>query len=153
LNLLPLATWLTTAGATIFVDGQISQLSWANVIVQISFATTIAVNTLVTALIAFRILKVFLEVKPTSIERTLGTTEDTKIRHVLFVIIESGMALLAIQVLRFVLFNLPDSDAASKVYNLVIGVNVMLCVIIRSVHFVFFNFTDHISLARASHQQ
>ena len=132
---MPLATWLATAGATTFGDGQINELSWGGVIVQVSFAATIAVNALVTGLIAYKILKVFWEVKPTSIERALGTTEDSKLRHVLFVIIESGVVLFAIQVVRFVLFNLPDSNAASNGYNLVIGINVMLCVIIRSCSF------------------
>ena len=64
-----------------------------------------AVNTLVTGLIVFKILKVFLEVKPTSVERSLGSlgSGGTKLRHIIFIIIESGMVLFTIQLVRFVL--------------------------------------------------
>jgi hypothetical protein len=109
-----------------------------------------AVNALVTGLIVFKILKVFLEVKTvtTSIERTLGTTGGTKLRHVLFVIIESGMALLAVQLARFVLYNLTvQSDASQSTtgaYMIFVGINEMFNVIIRSVCFYFFCFTDKI---------
>ena len=72
-----------------------------------SFAATMTVNGLVTGLIVFRILKVFLEVKAaqasTSVERTLDSTGGTKLRHVIFVIIESGMMLLVIQLVSIVL--------------------------------------------------
>ena len=104
--------------------------------VLINFATTITVNTLVTVLIAFRILKAFLEYKPRSVERTLGTIESTKFRHAIFVIIESGMVLFAIQLLRFVLFEQPEeSETATIAYTLVVGINEMFNVIIRFVHF------------------
>ena len=116
-----------------------------------------AVNALVTGLIVFKILKVFLEVKTsTSVERTLGSTGGTKLRHIMFVIIESGMALFVIQLIRVVFFNLPgDSETLNDVYNFVICIHQMLNVIIRSVHFYYFSsFTDNIYLAtRESHQQ
>ena len=66
-----------------------------------------AVNGLVTGLIVFRILKVFLEVKAasTSVERSLlGSAGGTKFQHVIFVIIESGMTLLVIQLVRMLLW-------------------------------------------------
>ena len=152
-QLSPLATWIATAGATIFVQGQIDQTDWGKVMVLISFTTTITVNTLVTVLIVFRILKAFLEYKPRSVERTLGTIEDTKLRHAIFVIIESGMMLFAIQLLRFVLFEQPEeSETATIAYILVIGINEMFNVIIIFVHFYFFHSNDNINLARASHQ-
>ena len=53
-----------------------------------SFALSMAVNALVTGLIVFKILKVFLEVKPTSVERTLGPTViggSTKLQHIIFI--------------------------------------------------------------------
>ena len=115
-----------------------------------------AVNTIVTGLIVFRILKVYLEVKPTMVERTLGSTGDTKFQHVIFVIIESGMALFIIQLVRVVLVALPVQLTVPAIegLNLVIGINQMLNVIIRfqADHFYFFCFTDNIYLARASHQ-
>ena len=102
---------------------------------------------MVTGLIMFRILKAFMEYKPRSVvgERTLGTFEDTKFRHAIFVIIESGMVLFAIQMLRFVLFELPE-ESATIAFILVIGINQMFNVIIRFVHFYFFHSTDNIYL-------
>ena len=122
-----------------------------------------AVNALVTGMIVFKIRKVFLEVKATSVEQTLGSlssTRDTKLQHIIFIIIESGMVLFAIQLVRTVFTSLaalpdPDAEMSTSVniaLNIVIGVHEMLNVIIRSVHFYFFCFTDNIYLARASHQ-
>jgi hypothetical protein len=121
-----------------------------------------AVNILVTGLIVFRILKVFWEIKAantvtrTSVELTLGTTGGTKLRHVIFIIIESGMTLLAVQLVRFVFSYLGGSlpsPAAVFFGDLFVGIIEMFNVIIRAVHFYFFSFTDIIYLARASHQQ
>ena len=111
-----------------------------------------AVNALVTGLIVFRILKVFL-VRATSIERTLGPSGGISlhVRNIVFVIIESGMALFAIQLVRVLFYFLPDVDR-QQAYNLVTAINQMFNVIIRSVHSYFFCFTDNIYLARASHQ-
>ena len=78
-----------------------------------SFALSMAVNALVTTLIVFKILKVFLEVKP-----ALGSvaTEGTKLRSVIFIIIESGMALFAIQLVRVVISCL-ELNESSKFGN------------------------------------
>ena len=112
---------------------------------------------MVTGLIVFKILRAFLEYKPPAVEQTLGSlssVEDTKLQHVIFVIIESGMALFAIQLLRFVLFEQPeDSESATIAYILIIGINQMFNVTIIFVHFYFFHSTDDIYLARASQQQ
>ena len=121
-----------------------------------SFALSMAVNALMTALIVVKILKVFFEVKPTSVERTLGARSGysrTKLQHIIFIIIESGMALFAIQLLRVVLSCLPLQTTTVLVFNLTIGINQMCNVIITFVHFVVFYFTDNIYLARASHQR
>ena len=107
-----------------------------------------AVNTLVTGLIVFKILKVFLGVKVTSIERQLGslssTAGGTKLRHIIFVIIESGMALFAIQLVRLVLTGLlartPTSGAIEIGLDFAIDIHEMLNVIIRSALFYFFYF-------------
>jgi hypothetical protein len=130
-----------------------------------------AVNTLMTGLIVFKILKAFkfLEFnKPTSVERTLSSLSSTggsKLRHILFIIIESGMALFAIQLVRVVLsilvLQIVQNGFAGFAPPLVglefvIGIHEMLNVIImRSIHFYFFCFTNDIYLGiiRASHQQ
>ena len=92
------------------------------------------VNTIVTGLIVFRILKVYLEVKPTMVERTLGSTGVTNFQHVIFVIIESGMALFIIQLVRVVLVALPVQLTVPAIegLNLVVGIHQMFNVIIRS---------------------
>ena len=97
-------------------------------------ATSMAVNALVTSMIVFKILKVFLEVNPILVELTLDPTEGTKLRHIIFVIIESGMALFTIQLIRVVLFILPESSL--YINDFVIAIHQMLNVIIRFVSFL-----------------
>ena len=106
-------------------------------------AASMAVNALVTGLIVYKILKVFLRVNPILVELTLDSTGGTKLRHIIFVIIESGMALFVIQLIRLVFFTLPMEWTLDAV-DYAIVINEMLNVIIRSVHFYFFYFTDNI---------
>jgi hypothetical protein len=69
------------------------------------------------------------------------------------------MALFAIQLVRVVVTSMAVqtvytlSNGSWVVTELVIGINQMLNVIIRSFHFYLFCFTDVIYLARASPQQ
>jgi hypothetical protein len=128
--------------------------NWEAAVVLAGFSTSMAVNALVTGLIVFKILKVFLNVKPTSVERSFGSSGgSTQLRHIIFVIIESGMALFAIQLIRVVFSVLPvfSAEVSNTALNFVIGTHEMFNVIIRSVHFYYFHFTDTIFLARASH--
>ena len=120
-------------------------------------AASMAVNFLVTGMIVFRILKVT-GVMPTSIERTLGSTEGNKFRHIMFIIIESGMALLAIQVVRVVLGFIPAPVEQEFFFEAAQGIAIVInqmlnVIIIRSVRLYFFWISDKIYLARASHQQ
>ena len=96
-------------------------------------AASMAVNALVTGLIVFKILKVFLEVNPVLVELTLDSTGGTKLQHVVFVMIESGMALLAIQLIRLVFYILP-MEWTLVAGDFAIVINEMLNVIIKSVH-------------------
>jgi hypothetical protein len=131
----------------VFDQGQILTVSWGAPMTLASLGLSMAVNTLVTGLIVFRILKVFLQVKSarTSIERTLGSAGGTPLRHIIFVVIESGMALFAIQLVRFVVTLMPVSDLALTALNVIICINEMFNVIIWSVHFILlFRFTDNI---------
>jgi hypothetical protein len=114
-----------------------------NILVLTSFASSMAVNALMTGLIVFKILKVFLGFKPTSVEKKLGSLNSTggnKLGHIIFIIIESGMALFAVQLVRVVVTSLMDQQRKSGVngpwaaLQLVIGMHEMLNVIIRSVH-------------------
>ena len=127
-----------------------------------ALAATMAVNTLATGLIVFKILKVFLEVKVTSIERTLGASAGRpNYQHILFIIIESGMALFAAHLGRIVISSLLEvnpslisSGSIALALNLVIFFHQMLNVIIRSVHHDFYSFVLLITFTcRASHQR
>ena len=117
-----------------------------------------AVNTLVTGLIVFKILQVFLDVKITSIERTLGSAAGRpNYQHIAFIIIESGMALFAAHLVRIVLsclleMNLSPSIGFLLAYDLAIIFHQMLNVIINSVHFYSFVLLMTFT-CRASHQQ
>jgi hypothetical protein len=105
-----------------------------------------AVNALVTGLIVFRILKVFLVVKTTSIVTSvdsrgnLGSTRGgRKLQQIIFVIIESAMVLFAIQLVR-VVFSFSSSSAIFNATDFIIVVQQMLNVIIitRSCPFLSF---------------
>ena len=101
-----------------------------------------AVNALVTGLIIYKILKVFLEVKGARnlVEKTLGSTGgSTKLQHIVFVVVESGMALFAIQLIRIVFYILPV-ESGHDIIDYVIVLDRMFNVIIRSVHLYFFFF-------------
>jgi hypothetical protein len=117
--------------------------SWQGPVTLTTYLASLAVNALVTGLIVFKIVRVFFEVKATttSVERTLGlgSTGGTKLRHIIFVIIESAMALFAIQVVRLVLSS--NIWAGGVVpFHLVLGIAQMLNVIIRFIHFLLLLF-------------
>ena|SRR5271156_392567 len=90
------------------------------------------VNAVVTGLIVFRIFKVFREVKlGTADDQILGVTGGSKLRRVIFILIESGMALFSIQLARLVVTIVP-TEAAYAAYGLIGSIHEMLNVIIRS---------------------
>jgi len=131
-----IATWLATNGSITWKLGQFFEVPWGFMMTLTALAASMAVNTLVTGLIVFKILMVFLEVKATSVERTLGSLAlslnagGPKLRHIIFIIIESGMALFAIQLIRVVLISFwvvqKSVSAANSALNLVIGIHEML---------------------------
>ena len=129
---------------------------WGEAMGMTALVASMAVNALVTGLIVFKILKLFLAVNPISVKMiTLNPTKDTKLRRIIFVIIESGMALLAIQLIRIVFWFLPAELSIINIYDSIIVIHQMFNVIIRSsIHFYFFCFTDNIFFfTRVSHQQ
>ena len=106
INLNLLATWIGSIGAMGVEQNDLFSAPWGNTLTLTGLATFMVVNALMTGLIVFKILKVFLEYKPSSVERKLGSlssTEGTKLRHIIFITIESGIALFAIQLVRVVL--------------------------------------------------
>ena len=132
--------------ATTLVQNQFMILDWANNLFITSLALSMTVNALVTGLIVFKILTVFLEVKAamTSVERTLGSTGGTKLRHIVFVIIESGMTLFAIQLIR-ILFAVLPAEAVPDFSDYLIVLQQMFNVItIKICSIFYFCFTDNI---------
>ena len=111
--------------------------SWGATMGVTGLAASMAVNALVTGLIVFKILKVFLEVNPILVELTLDSTGGTKLKQVIFVIIESGMALFAVQLIRLVFSFLPVELTPN---DYVIVIQQALNVIMRSVYYIYFCF-------------
>ena len=102
-----------------------------------SLAISLTVNTVVTGLIVLRIVKVYWEVQPTPEDRDLGVGgENGRLRSIIFIIIESGMAMFSIQLVWVVLYIL----SLDAVY-LLICINQMFFVIIQSVISIF-HFTE-----------
>ena len=126
-----------------------------------ALVASMVVNALVTGLIVFKILKVFLEVRPTSVEETLGSLNSTrgpKLQRIIFIIIESGMALFAIQLARVVVISLDELQVglglSRKIATeFIIIIHQALNVIIRSVHFYFYFVSLTFTLPRVLHQQ
>ena len=94
---------------------------------------SMTVNALVTGLIVFRIFRVFQLVKVNSEPNiALNNAPGSKIESVIFIVIESGLALFSIQLVRLVVYSI-QTPTAFNAYLLVLHVHQVLNVIIRSV--------------------
>jgi hypothetical protein len=136
--------WIASICPTFIAQGTLFTTAWGNILTIASLAASMTVNALVTGLIVFRIFKVFREVRnvTTSNEKSLGVTGGRKLRSIIFIIIESGMALFAIQLARLVIVATGlGKDAENDIYELIIGIHEMLNVVISSV-IVTLYFTD-----------
>ena len=100
-----------------------------------AIALSMTVNALVMELIVFRIIKVFREINPTSDERRLGATGGSTLRSTIFVLVESGMILFSIQLVRLVLASLESwtsNLAVVKAYPFIGAIHENFTVTIRS---------------------
>ena len=130
--------------AQIIVQGKIeTTTAWSNILLIASLAASMTVNGLVTGLIVFKIFKVFREVK--------DVTGGRKFRSIIFIIIESGMALFAIQLARLMMvaaIGLETTTIAKEnsylFYLFIVGIHEMLNVVISSV-IVTLYFTDNVA--------
>jgi len=105
-----LATWLAAiepksklprdTGASERAHLFIVHVRWKYMINLISIALSLTVNAIVTGLITLKIVKVYRDVRP-SLEENLSISGGSKLRPIIFVMIESGMVLFAIQLFRF----------------------------------------------------
>ena len=133
--------WTTALGGQVIEQGQVITASWSNTVTLTGLITSTAVNALTTGLIVFRIFEVFRQVKynTTSEEKSLGITGGSHLRPVIFVIIESGMTLFAIQLARVVLAAiLPSNSDAQAPYSLIVPVHEMLNVITSHCYLMFY---------------
>ena len=112
---------------------------WSGILSVTGIALSMTVNALVMGLIVFRIIKVFREVNSRSDARFLGATHGSTLRSTIFVLIESGMILFSIQLVRLVLASLEEwmsslavLKAVSKAYPLICSIHEMFNVIIKS---------------------
>ena len=135
-NLWFLAIWIAAGAAPLYmVQGQLYIADWEHTLQLTGLALSMTVNALATGLIVFRILKVFQEVKTSSVDSQIsGVTGGSTLRPVIFILIESGMALFLIQLTRLVT-GIVNTDAGFDVYMLITGIHEMLNVIMRINHY------------------
>jgi hypothetical protein len=129
--------WIAGACPEFVSQGQIVAPIWSNVLAMTGLAASMTVNAVVTGLIVFRIFKVFREVK--------DVTGGRKLRSIIFIIIESGMALFAIQLARLVVAATGQrTNTEEDIYQLIGSVHEMLNVVISSVIITLY-FTDNVA--------
>ena len=113
------------------------EASWGTTLNITSLAMSMTVNALVTGLIVSRIFKVFRQVKSTLEDQNMGATGGSKLRSIIFVIIESGMALFTIQLVRLVLSSghlvTRTVDGVCRALGVIVVTQQMLNVIMNSV--------------------
>jgi hypothetical protein len=144
LNLSLLVMWIASVGSGFIAQGGIYMSAWGNILILTSLSTSMTVNALVTGLIVFRIFMVFrVAMNNTTLdEKNLGIIGGSKLRSIMFIIIESGMALFAIQFARLVVTATGIStNTKGDILNLMIRTHEMLNVIISSVIGISY-FTD-----------
>ena len=115
-------------------QGKILESFWGANLVLAGLVITMTVNALATGLIVFRIFVVFREIRVASDDQVSGATHGTKLRSIIFVLIESGLLLLSIQLARLVVTiflnsgNGVDSDSESA-FALIVYIHQQLNVI------------------------
>ena len=138
LNLWFLAMWIVGGTAPLFfVQGQYRSPEWTVALAIVNLTLSMTVNALATGLIVFRILKVFQKVKTgTADDQILGMTSGSTLRRVVFIIIESGIALFSIQLARLVVtIVISANPAAQDAFYLIGSIHEMLNVIMTINHY------------------
>ncbi|KAF8814576.1 hypothetical protein BYT27DRAFT_7206018, partial [Phlegmacium glaucopus] len=103
LSLAFLATWSAVNGTFNIVPDEHRNVTYSGYAVTLtSLAISMVVNGIVTGLIVLRIFKVYWEIRPTFEDQTLGIGTKDKIRSIISIIIESGMAMFTIQTITVV---------------------------------------------------
>ena len=150
LDLFLLVVWMASLGAAVPAPSGILEFDWGNTLGITSFSVSMTVNALATGLIVFKIFTVFRGARniTTSVEKSLGVAGGSKLRSIIFIIVESGMALFVMQLARVAItasiISTPPKYAA---LGFIADIHVMINVfIISHYHFIF---TDSMDLTRA----
>jgi len=127
LTLAYIPIWLTSIGSVSVSNNELVITKWDWALISTSFSMSLAVNAVVTSLILFRIVKVYWEVEPILYEQILdpATGDESKFRSIAFALIESAIALFALQVILVVCGGVATGPAG-EVGNLTIGTHQML---------------------------
>jgi hypothetical protein len=132
--------WIVPGCKFFIVQGQVYTTTWSNVLAMTGLTAFMTVNALVTGLIVFRIFKVFCEVK--------DVTGRKKLHSIIFIMIELGMALFAIQLACLVIATTEErTNAKYNIYLLIGCIHKILNVVISSVTATLY-FTDKNVAAR-----
>jgi len=116
-----LATWLATSYTLLSPQRPLVDITyyWRYPVGLTSLVISLTVNAVVTGLIVLRILKVYWEIRATFKVQTLGVSRaEAKVRSIIFIMIESGMAIFTIQLIGVVLAILKLDDPFIIVLNI-----------------------------------
>ena len=135
-DLFPPVAWIVPIDPESKVTpSQIGEAGWGDTLILTSLTVSMTVNALTTGLIVLRIFQVSREAKnnTTLAEKSLGIIGGSTTRYVMFMIIESGMALFPIQLARVVITATGISvNAKADTLSFIVSVHVMINVIISS---------------------
>ena len=133
-NLSPVAIWMASVGGTYIEGNGLYSTVWSTNLFTAGLAISLALNALVTGLIAFRIFRV-VKGNTTFYEnmKSLGVAggRQVEFRYIMFVMIESGMALFSIQLARVVVTAMRiggtgGSDSTMAAFNFIVNWHEML---------------------------
>ena len=135
--------WIAQATPVLAIAEGRRRCTWSNILTVTGLTLSMTMNALVTGLIVFRIFRVYREVKDCNGDDRIlgGTGGSTLLRRIIFILIESGMALFSIQLARLlvsIVILFTDPNVPHPAFLLIIGIHEMLNVIIRSVIAVLF---------------
>ncbi|KAF8811918.1 hypothetical protein BYT27DRAFT_7183427 [Phlegmacium glaucopus] len=149
-----LATWLAVNGSSYIGPDELMDVTHSGYALALTgLAISLVVNGVVTGLIVLRILKVYWEVRPTFEDQTLGIgTTKGKIRSIIFIIIESGMAMFTIQSIGFVLYilQLDAQDIIIRITRMFYGITPTIILVRISIGLSFYDETSTVETTTSS---
>jgi len=105
-----LGLWMASIGSTTLSDNEFSTATWVNAVTWSSLVMSICVNAIVTGMIVFKIVGVYQDAKPLYND-PFAASGGSKLRSIIFIVVESALTLLCVQVINLVLNILPSLPA------------------------------------------